>query len=125
MNIRTKFLRHCTSEKTMSGTLVALPVMFISLFCADIAPVNGHERHGRHKSEVKMYGVIDSMPNSGLTGKWVVGGREVEVTDRTEIEEEHGRARAGMPVEIEGYRDNNRFVADEIEVERRREYRSY
>lgn len=120
MNTWAKFSRHCTSEKIISGTPAALAAMLICLFCAGTAPAGSHEKYERHRKEIKMYGTIDSMPDSGFTGKWIVGGREVEVTDRTEIEEKHGRAQAGMPVEVEGYRDNNRFIADEIEVKRRR-----
>lgn len=125
MNTWTKSSRHSTSGKTLSDKRVTLAVMFIGLFCVDTAPADSHERHERRRSEIKMYGVIDSMPSSGVTGKWVVGGREVEVTDRTEIEEEHGRAETGRPVEVEGYRDNNRFIADEIEVERSRRHGSH
>ena len=125
MNTYTTSSCHSASEKMATGTpVVALTAMLIWLFCAGTASASSHERYERYRKEVKMYGVIDNMPSSGFTGKWVVGGREVEVTDRTEIEEKHGRAEAGMPVEVEGYyRDNNRFIADEIEVERRREYR--
>ncbi|MCI5150918.1 MAG: hypothetical protein D3916_16300, partial [Candidatus Electrothrix sp. MAN1_4] len=109
-----------------TDSLLALTTLLISLFCAGMAQASDDERYNRYRGrEVKMYGVIDSMPSSGLTGKWVVGGRHVEVTDRTEIEEEHDRAAVGRPVEVEGYRDNDRLIAHEIEVERsRRHHRS-
>jgi hypothetical protein len=73
-----------------------------------------------------MYGKIDSMPSSGFTGKWVIGGREVQVTDKTRIKEKHGRAEIGKYVEVEGVRDNDALIAYEIEVEleRSRENRS-
>ncbi|MCI5212593.1 MAG: hypothetical protein D3910_28255, partial [Candidatus Electrothrix sp. ATG2] len=53
-----------------------------------------------------------------------VGGRNVEVTDRTRIKEKHGRAEVGRYVEVEGIRDNNKLIAYEIEVKRSREYHS-
>ena len=113
-----------TASTTCSRqSLAAVTVMLICLFCTGAASAGSDERYERYREEIKIYGVIDSMPSSGLTGKWVVGGRDVEVTDRTRIKEKHGRAEVGMPVEVEGYRDNNRLIAYEIEVERRRKHR--
>lgn len=93
-------------------------------FWASAVQASSYERYERNREEVKVYGAIDSMPNAGLTGKWVVGGRQVEVTDRTRIKEKHGRADIGRYVEVEGFRDGNILVAYEVEVERNREYRS-
>ena len=121
MNTWTKFSRHFTSDKILSGTLIALVAIFISLFCAGVTLASSHERH---RGESKMYGKIDSMPSSGFTGKWVIGGREVQVTDKTRIKEKHGRAEIGKYVEVEGVRDNDALIAYEIEVERSRENRS-
>ncbi|WP_446010184.1 DUF5666 domain-containing protein [Candidatus Electrothrix sp.] len=124
MNTCTLSLRHSAPEKLFTDYLLALTTLLLSLFCASTVQASDDERYERYRGrEVKMYGVIDSMPSSGLTGKWVVGGRHVEVTDRTEIEEEHDRAAVGRPVEIEGYRDNDRLIAHEIEVERSRRHR--
>ena len=120
---KTKSSRYSASETTTGILLLALTLMLVQLFCAGTASAGSDERYERYRREVKMYGVIDSMPSSDLTGRWIVGGRDVEVTDRTRIKEKHGRAEAGRPVEIEGYRDNNRFIADEIEVERSRKHR--
>jgi hypothetical protein len=120
MNTWMKSSRHFTSDKRMTGPLVALAAIFISLFCTGVTLADSHERH---RGESKMYGIIDSMPSSGFTGKWVVGGREVEVTDRTRIKEKHGLAEIGRYVEVEGVRDNDRLIAYEIEVERNRKKR--
>ncbi|MDU9048425.1 MAG: DUF5666 domain-containing protein [Candidatus Electrothrix sp. Rat3] len=124
MNTFIKSSRHVTSDKIKSGTLVTLAAMFISLFCASVALADRDRRYERYREEIKIYGIIDSLPRSGLIGRWVVGGREVEVTDRTEIEEEHGPAEVGRYVEVEGVRDNNVLLAYEIEVERNKKHGS-
>ncbi|WP_339136427.1 MAG: DUF5666 domain-containing protein [Candidatus Electrothrix sp. GW3-4] len=124
MNTCTQSFRHFASENLLAGTLFALTALLISLFCAGSALASGDERYERSREEIKIYGVIDSMPSSGFTGKWVVGGRDVEVTDRTRIKEKYGRAEVGRSVEVEGYRDGNVLIAYEIEVERSRDDRS-
>lgn len=124
MNTCTQSSQHSTSANLLTGTFFALTALLISLFCAGTALASGDERYDRSREEIKIYGAIDSMPNSGFTGKWVVGGREVEVTDRTRIKEKYDRAAVGRYVEVEGYRDGNVLVAYEVEVERSRENRS-
>lgn len=122
MNSSRQFL----AEKMITGSLLALTAMLICLFCAGTASASSDERYEQYsREEVKMYGVIDSMPDTGFTGKWVVGGRDVEVTDRTRIKEKYDRAATGRYVEVEGYRDkNNVLIAYEVEVERSRDSHS-
>jgi hypothetical protein len=45
------------------------------------------------------YGTIESRPE-GNTGKWVVGGRNVDVTDKTRLVEEYGPLSVGACVEV-------------------------
>jgi hypothetical protein len=52
-----------------------------------------------HASE-EFYGTIESRP-SGRVGTWVIGGRNVEVTERTRLEEDHGPLVVGACVEVE------------------------
>ncbi|CAK8710720.1 MAG: hypothetical protein D3913_05125 [Candidatus Electrothrix sp. LOE1_4_5] len=124
MNTITTSTQQYTAKNTMTNTLLAIAAMLTCLFWASAVQASSYERYERNREEVKVYGAIDSMPNAGLTGKWVVGGRQVEVTDRTRIKEKHGRADIGRYVEVEGFRDGNILVAYEVEVERNREYRS-
>ncbi|MCI5179820.1 MAG: hypothetical protein D3919_09215 [Candidatus Electrothrix sp. AW5] len=124
MNTITTSTQQYTAKNTMTNTLLAIAAMLTCLFLASAVQASSYERYERNREEVKVYGAIDSMPNAGLTGKWVVGGRQVEVTDRTRIKEKHGRADIGRYVEVEGFRDGNILVAYEVEVERNREYRS-
>ncbi|MCW5202523.1 hypothetical protein VU02_02930 [Desulfobulbus sp. N2] len=98
--------------------LFALAALLTCLFSAGTVEASRGSR-----GESKIYGIIDSMPNAGLNGTWIISGREVEVTDRTRIKEKHGQAAKGRYVEVEGSWEGNRFIAYELEVERNRENR--
>lgn len=62
------------------------------------------------------YGKIESQPGSGKVGQWVIGGRTVDVTAKTELEEGKGPHAVGTCVEVE-FDDG---VVEEIETERMR-----
>ena len=57
-------------------------------------------------------GIIESRPD-GKAGTWVVGGRSVEATERTRLEERHGPLKVGGCAEVE----LERGVVEEIESE--------
>ncbi len=82
--------------------------------------VKGDRRHGSGYTRAKFYGIIEMMPKSGLEGKWKVNGRTINVTPRTRIEEEYGKAVTGAYVEVKGGYSGNSFIAYKIEVKRRR-----
>ena len=124
MNNCTASTGHSAAGNMMSAPFFALAALLICLFCAGTALASSDESYDRNREGVKIYGIIDSMPTAGFNGAWVVGGREVEVTDRTRIKEKHGRAETGRYVEVEGFRNGNVLVAYEVEVERNRENRS-
>lgn len=65
----------------------------------------------------KLYGTVEEMPD-GYMGTWIVNGRQVEVTPRTEIKQEYGQATVGSYVEIKGKNDGQVFHAYELEVKR-------
>lgn len=67
----------------------------------------------------KFYGTITSLPRGDL-GTWIIDGREVFVDDRTRIDEKHGEAVVGSPVEIKGTFRGESFHALKIEVKRNR-----
>lgn len=67
----------------------------------------------------KFYGTVEEMP-SGYIGTWIVNGRQVEVTQRTKIEQEYGPAAVGSYVEIKGNSDGQVFTAYELEVKQGR-----
>jgi hypothetical protein len=58
------------------------------------------------------YGVIESRPE-GKVGKWTVGGRTLDVTDKTDIDQDHGALLKGTCVEVE----IDDEVVEEIESE--------
>ena len=58
------------------------------------------------------YGIIESRPD-GKAGTWVVGGRSVNVTENTELDEDHGPLKVGACAEVEV--DDG--VVEEIESE--------
>lgn len=61
--------------------------------------------------------VVSSMPATGYTGTWVVGGRTVHVTAATRVVETNGIPKVGSTVEIHGTeRADGSVDAEEIEV---------
>lgn len=51
-------------------------------------------------ADEEFYGVVESRPKTDV-GQWVVGGRKLDVTKDTELEEEHGPLVVGACVEVE------------------------
>ncbi|HYE37763.1 DUF5666 domain-containing protein [Methylocaldum sp.] len=60
----------------------------------------------------EFYGVIEKRPE-GKAGTWMIGGREVAVTEKTKLEEDDGPLAVGACVEVE-YEGN---AVEEIESE--------
>ena len=46
------------------------------------------------------YGTIQSRPD-GKAGTWVVGDRSIDVTDKTELDEDYGLLKVGACAEVE------------------------
>jgi hypothetical protein len=63
-------------------------------------------------ADEEFYGIVESRPE-GKIGTWVIGGRQVEVTEKTEIDEDDGHLAVGACAQVEY--DGN-FV-EEIESE--------
>src|SRR5262249_7502549 len=63
-------------------------------------------------------GTIQSLPNTaGFIGDWVVNGRTVRVSSRTEIERKSAQVAVGAFVEVEGcLQTDGSVLAKEIEV---------
>ena len=64
----------------------------------------------------EFYGNVEKMPEGGMIGEWVVGGRTVTATKDTEFKEKHGKLEMGAYVEVEGKEKDGKFVASEIET---------
>jgi hypothetical protein len=61
-------------------------------------------------------GTVESMPENGYNGIWVIDGREVMVTKNTLIQEKHGSAAVGAYVDVAGNLTGKIFTAFEIEI---------
>jgi hypothetical protein len=57
-------------------------------------------------------GIIESRPETKV-GTWIIGGRSIEVTERTRLDEDHGPLSVGSCAEVEV--ENG--LAEEIESE--------
>ncbi|MDX9714958.1 MAG: DUF5666 domain-containing protein [Dissulfurispiraceae bacterium] len=71
----------------------------------------------RDSSHAKLYGVVKSIPAGGL-GIWIIDGKRALVTEKTRIDEDHGRAVESAYVEVKGSYSAKGFNAREIEVKR-------
>jgi len=58
------------------------------------------------------YGIIESRPD-GKSGTWVIGGRSITVTEKTELDEDNGPLIVGACAEV----DIDNGVVEEIESE--------
>ena len=54
----------------------------------------------RTEADADFYGIVESRP-AGKTGTWIIGGREVVVTERTELDEDDGPLVVGACAEVE------------------------
>lgn len=77
---------------------------------------DGAHDSGGYRS--KSYGTVEKLPETGLSGIWIVNGREFVVTEQTRLEQKHGLLELGAYVEIKGIRSENTFSVEKIEVKR-------
>jgi hypothetical protein len=89
-------------EKIMKQLFVAMFALMFAL------PVVSH-------ADEDFYGKIESRPDAG-TGQWVIGGRNVDVTARTHLDDRKGPLEVGACVEVE----IDDGIVEEIETERMR-----
>lgn len=66
----------------------------------------------------KIYGTVETLPEKGLSGVWVVNGRQVVVTKDTFLEEKHGTVKPGAFVEIKSIQSGDSLIATKVEVKR-------
>ena len=69
-------------------------------------------------NDTELDGTVEQMPADGLVGIWQVGGRTIQVTETTVIDQEMGPLALGVSVEVEGTaQTDGSILASEIEVE--------
>jgi hypothetical protein len=71
-------------------------------------------------AQQKFYGVVQTMPEQGYDGLWNIDGKMVNVTKDTKIKEKHGKLAVGAYVEVEGVTFEGKFIASELETEKKR-----
>jgi hypothetical protein len=71
-------------------------------------------------AQQKFYGVVQTMPEQGHVGQWNIDGKTVNVTKDTKIEEKHGKLAVGAYVEVEGVTFEGKFIASELETEKKK-----
>lgn len=79
----------------------------------------GKDSRNHDDSNHEFYGSIEKIPANRI-GIWIIGGREVNITQDTFINEEHGKVEVGAYVELEGTTSSGSFTATKIEVKARR-----
>ena len=100
----------------MRHLIIATLLMF-GLAIASVPRATAAEDGGSGR-RTEFRGVIESLPSGSLIGVWVVGGRRVQVSDTTRINQEHGAPRVGAAVEVHGLITGSTapITATEIEV---------
>jgi hypothetical protein len=69
------------------------------------------------ESDTDLDGVVEAMPPDGMVGTWQIGGKTVQVTETTRIDQEMGQLGVGVAVEVEGLtQSDGSIVASELEV---------
>jgi hypothetical protein len=69
-------------------------------------------------SDTDLDGVVEAMPSTGTVGTWQIGGKAVQVTETTRIDQEMGQLGVGVTVEVEGMaQPDGSILASELEVQ--------
>ena len=72
--------------------------------------------HREKVYNIKFAGTIESIPEAGYEGLWIVNSRKVEVTSKTLIDETASKVSQGAYVEVKGIRQGETITAYEIEI---------
>ena len=81
---------------------------------------NREYRSDDRRDGSKVYGTVETLPQTGVEGIWRVSGREVIVNQNTRIKQEYGQVAVGSYVEVKGNYSGSTFTAYEIEVKNSR-----
>jgi hypothetical protein len=109
----------CMGIATVLFILLAPPAVFSS--------ADDCYEHGKRIGEAeqlptgyhsKIYGTVEMLPENGLSGIWIVNGRQIVVSKDTFLEEEHGTVKLGAFVEIKGVQSGDSLTASKVEVKR-------
>jgi len=95
---------------------VTVALLLVSLVLPLAVGVAAQGNNGR-RPIVKFEGIVDSRPNPGKIGTWVISGQQVEVVESTRFTENNGAADEGAKVVVHASRLNGgEFEAISIRV---------
>ncbi len=97
-------------------SIILISWIILSTFSGSFSMVEGVDAG-------KFYGEVESMPERGFAGIWIINGRKVQATNKTIIDEKHGKASAGAFAEVEGKQSGDIFNAYEIEIKQGKDFR--
>jgi hypothetical protein len=101
----------------MKGLSIILMAMLVASLAGPAAAQTAGEYGNQANYTGKFYGVVESMPQTGYAGLWIIDGKNVQVVETTFIKEKRGRAAVGAYVEVKGQQTGDTFTAYKIEVE--------
>lgn len=86
----------------MSNLQRLMPIS--SLLCALLivltTPLLLDAKYDRYRDRVRFYGWVESMPQ-GLHGTWIISGRQITTSPRTEFDQLEGPLRIGACVKVD------------------------
>lgn len=105
-------------DKLSVGVYVELEGNFIGkTFTVTEIEVKGRRHHKSHRGYNSQFvGKIESLPQKGFEGRWVVDSHQIEVTDKTLVDETIGKASIGCEVIVKGIRKEKLIKAFEIKI---------
>jgi hypothetical protein len=75
--------------------------LLLGIAAATLAMTNGPlSAKSKRESREDSYGVIESRPNTGGVGRWVIGGRSYDADSSTEFHQEAGPLAAGSCAKV-------------------------
>ena len=108
----------------MKHLLIILMLVLVIALIARPATAQNAGEHGKQMNYTgKFYGVVESMPERGYAGIWIINGKNVQVGNNTVIEEKHGRASAGAFAEVKGKQSGDIFNAYKIEIKQGKDFK--
>ena len=103
--------------QTRSALVMAVIALLIGIGAGAIFASQHTGQAFAEDGETEIDGIVEALPATGAVGTWRVSGRNVIVTQGTEIDRDGQTLAPGLRVEIEGYvQPDGTIVAEEIEV---------
>jgi hypothetical protein len=73
---------------------------------------------GLASPDQEFFGVVEARPAKGYYGEWIIGGKKVKVSPRTEFDFRGGEPQVGTVVKVQGRWSEDVFLARELKTRR-------